>query len=85
MNTTVDDFKYNAVIRGLIESQLDMVMWPLLNLANFYTDGIVNISSGIFSVFIFVIHINNFLAWHDLLLQLCYILTALQRRLILQR
>ncbi len=54
MDTTLGDFKYNAILRGLIESQLDMVMWPLLNLANFYTDGIVNISSGIFSVFVFV-------------------------------
>ncbi len=55
INETLEEYKYNAIVRTFIESYLDLIMWALLNVRYFYVDDIFNISSGIFSIIIFVI------------------------------
>lgn len=37
---TLEDYKYNAIVRALIGCYLDFVVWTLLNISNFHTDGL---------------------------------------------
>lgn len=51
---TSEDFKYNGIVRMLIENFLDYHLLCLMNIANFYTDEIINVSSDVFSVIAYV-------------------------------
>eukprot|EP00347_Sterkiella_histriomuscorum_P011756 403371220 len=53
----VGEYKYNTIIRFMMESYLDMALFSYMNIVLFYMEDNLNITSGAFAVLFFIISV----------------------------